>query len=194
MVVTCNDSARVATFEEWFDVVAVDAPCSGEGMFRKSDEACEQWSEANVAMCAERQWEILENAFRVLKPGGVLMYSTCTFNRTEDEEVVARAMEAFGDELEAVDDIAVGDDWGVVTGREGATSRKSQKSDIIMKIAIFAAVLAILALAYGVYNEWRVSHFDEPFISNTEIYEQEPVNAEKEVRNPDLDYITPKGN
>ena len=88
-------------------------------MFRKSDEACEQWSEANVAMCAERQWEILENAFRALKPGGVLMYSTCTFNRTEDEEVVARAMEAFGDELEAVDDIAVGDDWGVVTGREG---------------------------------------------------------------------------
>ena len=82
----------------------------------------------------------------------------------------------------------------VVTGREGATSRKSQKSDIIMKIAIFAAVLAILALAYGVYNEWRVSHFDEPFISNTEIYEQEPVSAEKEVRNPDLDYITPNGN
>ena len=82
----------------------------------------------------------------------------------------------------------------VVTGREGATSRKSQKSDIIMKIAIFAAVLAILALAYGVYNEWRVSHFDEPFISNTEIYEQEPESAEKEVRNPDLDYITPNGN
>ena len=82
----------------------------------------------------------------------------------------------------------------VVTGREGATSRKSQKSDIIMKIAIFAAVLAILPLAYGVYNEWRVSHFDEPFISNTEIYEQEPVSAEREVRNPDLDYITPKGN
>ncbi len=119
MVVTCNDSARVADFEEWFDVVAVDAPCSGEGMFRKSDEACEQWSEANVAMCAERQWEILENAFRALKPGGVLMYSTCTFNRTEDEDVVRRACEEFGDELLAVDDIPIGDDWGVVTGREG---------------------------------------------------------------------------
>lgn len=119
MVVTCNDSARVADFEEWFDVVAVDAPCSGEGMFRKSDEACEQWSEANVAMCAERQWEILENAFRALKPGGVLLYSTCTFNRTEDEDVVGRACEEFGDELLAVDDIPIGDDWGVVTGREG---------------------------------------------------------------------------
>lgn len=119
MVVTCNDSSRVADFEEWFDVVAVDAPCSGEGMFRKSDEACEQWSEANVAMCAERQWEILQNAFRSLKPGGVLLYSTCTFNRTEDEDVVGRACEEFGDELLAVDDIPIGDDWGVVTGREG---------------------------------------------------------------------------
>lgn len=119
MVVTCNDSARVADFEEWFDVVAVDAPCSGEGMFRKSDEACEQWSEANVAMCAERQWEILQNAFRSLKPGGVLLYSTCTFNRSEDEDVVGRACEEFGDELLAVDDIPIGDDWGVVTGREG---------------------------------------------------------------------------
>ncbi|MBO5331950.1 MAG: rRNA cytosine-C5-methylase [Alistipes sp.] len=119
MVVTCNDSARVADFEEWFDVVAVDAPCSGEGMFRKLDEACEQWSEANVAMCAERQWEILQNAFRSLKPGGVLLYSTCTFNRTEDEDVVGRACEEFGDELLAVDDIPIGDDWGVVTGREG---------------------------------------------------------------------------
>lgn len=120
MVVTCNDSAHVADFEEWFDVVAVDAPCSGEGMFRKSDEACEQWSEANVAMCAERQWEIVQNAFRALKSGGVLMYSTCTFNRSEDEDVVRRACEEFGDELETVDDIAVGEDWGVVTGREGA--------------------------------------------------------------------------
>lgn len=120
MVVTCNDSAHVADFEEWFDVVAVDAPCSGEGMFRKSDEACEQWSEANVAMCAERQWEIVQNAFRALKSGGVLMYSTCTFNRSEDEDVVRRACEEFGEELEAVDDIAVGEDWGVVTGREGA--------------------------------------------------------------------------
>lgn len=119
MVVTCNDSARVADFEEWFDVVAVDAPCSGEGMFRKSDEACEQWSEANVAMCAERQWEILQNAFRSLKPGGVLLYSTCTFNRTEDEDVVGRACEEFGDELLPVDDIPIGDDWGVVMGREG---------------------------------------------------------------------------
>ena len=82
----------------------------------------------------------------------------------------------------------------VVTGREGATSRKSNKSDIIMKIAIFAAALAILALAYGVYNEWRTSSYDEPFIKNSDIYDEAPASAAKEIRNPDLDYITPKQN
>ena len=82
----------------------------------------------------------------------------------------------------------------VVTGRESATSRKSNKSDIIMKIAIFAAALAILALAYGVYNEWRTSRFDGPYISNSDIYDEVPASAEREVRNPDLDYITPKQN
>ncbi|MBQ4533538.1 MAG: hypothetical protein IJA24_09910 [Alistipes sp.] len=80
----------------------------------------------------------------------------------------------------------------VVTGREYATSRRSNKSDIIMKIAIGAAVIATLALAYGFYNDWRNSHYDEPAISNEEIYEEAPASAEGGVRNPDLDYITPK--
>lgn len=119
MVVSCNDSSRFQQLEGWFDAVAVDAPCSGEGMFRKLDEAQEQWSEANVAMCAERQWEILQNAFAALRPGGVLMYSTCTFNRSEDEQVLERAIEAYGDDIEAVEDIEVGDGWGVVVGRVG---------------------------------------------------------------------------
>lgn len=79
----------------------------------------------------------------------------------------------------------------VVTGREYATSRRSNKSDIIMKIAIGAAVIATLALAYGFYNDWRNSHYDEPAISNEEIYEEAPASAEGGVRNPDLDYITP---
>lgn len=120
MVVTCNDSSRFQQLEEWFDAVAVDAPCSGEGMFRKLDEAQEQWSEANVAMCAERQWEILQNGFAALRRGGVLMYSTCTFNRSEDEQILERAMDAYSDELEAVEPIAVDDGWGVVVGRVGA--------------------------------------------------------------------------
>jgi 16S rRNA C967 or C1407 C5-methylase (RsmB/RsmF family) len=119
IVVACNDSSRLSAFEEWFDVVAVDAPCSGEGMFRKSDDACAQWSEANVAMCAERQWEILQNAFAALRAGGVLLYSTCTFNRSEDEDIVARLMEESGDELVEAPEVSVGEEWGVVTGRVG---------------------------------------------------------------------------
>lgn len=120
MVVSCNDSSRFRQVEEWFDAVAVDAPCSGEGMFRKLDEAQEQWSEANVAMCAERQWEIFQNAFEALKPGGVMLYSTCTFNRSEDENILERAMELYGESFEAVDEISVGDNWGVVVGQVGA--------------------------------------------------------------------------
>lgn len=119
MIVACNDSSRLTAFEGWFDAVAVDAPCSGEGMFRKSDEALEQWSEANVRMCAERQWEILQNAYQTLRAGGVLIYSTCTFNRTEDEEVVRRACDEWGEELEAVPAIDVDPSWGVEVGREG---------------------------------------------------------------------------
>lgn len=119
MVITCNDSSRAAQVEEWFDVVAVDAPCSGEGMFRKSDEANEQWSEGNVAMCAERQWEIVQNAFRALRPGGVLLYSTCTFNRSEDEDIVRRLMDEYGDELCEAAEVKTEEKWGVVVGREG---------------------------------------------------------------------------
>ncbi|MBR4994589.1 MAG: hypothetical protein IKY82_00860 [Alistipes sp.] len=83
-------------------------------------------------------------------------------------------------------------------GRKGAssrdygTSRRSNKSDIIMKIAIGAAVIATLALGYGLYNDWRNSRFDSDYIDNEQIYEQVPESAEGGVRNPDLDYITPK--
>ena len=74
----------------FFDKILVDAPCSGEGMFRKNDGAAEEWSPQNVRMCAERQDEILEEAYRMLAPGGRLVYSTCTFAPEEDEGSVAR--------------------------------------------------------------------------------------------------------
>ena len=80
----------------------------------------------------------------------------------------------------------------VVTGREGATSRKSRKSDLIMKIAIGAAIIATLALAYGFYNDWRNQQFlNEGLYDDEQIYNDAPASAEEGVRNPDLDYITP---
>ena len=119
VAVTCGDAARAAAMTEWFDAVAVDAPCSGEGMFRKSEEARQQWSEAAVVMCAERQVEIALNAFRALRRGGIFIYSTCTFNRTEDEEVLRRIGAELGDELCESADVDADASWGVVTGREG---------------------------------------------------------------------------
>ena len=82
----------------------------------------------------------------------------------------------------------------VVTGREYSNSRKSVTSDMFIKLAIVAAVIATIALAYGLWNDWRASRFDEPMIDNSEIYEQVPESAEGEVRNPDLDYIQPYKN
>ena len=82
-----------ARFPLFFDRVLVDAPCSGEGMFRKEEQALMQWSPENVMMCARRQQEILEDAARIVKPGGVLIYSTCTFSEAENEAVIGRFLE-----------------------------------------------------------------------------------------------------
>ena len=76
-------------FPAFFDRIVVDAPCSGEGMFRKEEAAIPNWSPENVALCADRQRTILSAADRMLKPGGTLVYSTCTFSRDEDEENVS---------------------------------------------------------------------------------------------------------
>ena len=88
-VVVLNEKPEnLAGFENHFDYVFVDAPCSGEGMFRKNPETIAEWSEDNVKMCAERQKEILSYAEKLVKGGGKLIYSTCTFSMEEDEEVV----------------------------------------------------------------------------------------------------------
>ena len=84
-------------FIAFFDRILVDAPCSGEGMFRKNDNAGEEWSEENVALCAERQDGILDCAATMLKPGGRLVYSTCTFAPAEDEGSVSRFLETHPD-------------------------------------------------------------------------------------------------
>lgn len=77
-------------FEEYFDRILVDAPCSGEGMFRKNEVACEEWSPENVQLCADRRDGILECAARMLVPGGRLVYSTCTFAPAENEGSISR--------------------------------------------------------------------------------------------------------
>lgn len=97
-IVTNEDSFVLAShFPGLFNAIQVDAPCSGEGMFRKLPEAIEQWSIENVAICAARQKEILDNAAVMLKPGGVIVYSTCTFSKEENEDVIEYFLERHPD-------------------------------------------------------------------------------------------------
>ena len=96
VMVTCNTPKQIGESSLLFDLIAVDAPCSGEGMFRKDEGAVCDWSLRNVEMCAVRQREIIEDIWPALKPGGYLIYSTCTFNRYEDEDNVRWIIERFG--------------------------------------------------------------------------------------------------
>ena len=80
-------------FVEYFDRILVDAPCSGEGMFRKNEDAMTEWSKENVMLCAERQDGILSHAASMLRPGGRLVYSTCTFAPEENEGSISRFLE-----------------------------------------------------------------------------------------------------
>lgn len=87
-MVTCDNPRALGALTNMFDVIAADVPCSGEGMFRKDDEAIAQWSPALVEQCSARQRVILADVWNALKPGGLLIYSTCTYNRQENEEIV----------------------------------------------------------------------------------------------------------
>lgn len=89
-IITQNKPADFAALANWFDIVLVDAPCSGEGLFRKDKDAIDEWSERNVELCATRQTEILEYATIALKPGGYLIYSTCTYEPAENDNQIGR--------------------------------------------------------------------------------------------------------
>jgi NOL1/NOP2/fmu family ribosome biogenesis protein len=97
-VVTSLDTAELPKmFRAVFDLVIADVPCSGEGMFRKSDEALSEWSEENVCSCQRRQLEIMKNLPSLVKPGGYLLYSTCTYSPEENEETVAAFLDRHAD-------------------------------------------------------------------------------------------------
>ncbi len=108
--VTNETPARLSEkFPGYFDRVLVDAPCSGEGMFRKNEVACEEWSPENVTLCAARQDEILDCAAQMLRPGGRMVYSTCTFAPAENEGSISRFLERHSEfTLLSIDKAAMG--------------------------------------------------------------------------------------
>ena len=113
VMVTNNMAKDFSSFPHLFDLVLVDAPCSGEGMFRKDEIAVEEWSLQNVEMCAARQRDILTDVWPALKPGGLLIYSTCTFNATENEDNALWAAAELGAEFVYVE---ADKNWGISPG------------------------------------------------------------------------------
>jgi 16S rRNA C967 or C1407 C5-methylase (RsmB/RsmF family)/NOL1/NOP2/fmu family ribosome biogenesis protein len=95
VIVTNSDPATFARLENFFDVIVIDAPCSGSGLFRREPEAIGEWSEQNVQLCYQRQQRILADVFPALKEGGVLIYSTCSYSKEEDENIGDWLMDAF---------------------------------------------------------------------------------------------------
>lgn len=109
-VVTNNMPSDWGAWHNYFDVIATDVPCSGEGMFRKDDTAISEWSPENVSNCAIRQKGILSDVWDALRPGGLLVYSTCTYNLEENEEMVQYLVSEFGAEPLAVE---INEQWGI---------------------------------------------------------------------------------
>lgn len=110
VVVTNNDPSAFGRLPGYFDLAVIDAPCSGSGMFHKDHNAIDEWSLANVKLCSERQQRILAAATPAIKTGGYLFYSTCSYSRDENEDMVDWIMDEFGFESVSVD---VREEWGI---------------------------------------------------------------------------------
>jgi len=116
VVVTNNDPRDFQRIENYFDVIVVDAPCSGSGLFRRDPEAIEEWSEHNVALCSQRQQRILADVLPSLKYGGMLIYSTCSYSQQEDEEICNWLTEEF--QISNFK-LKIENEWGIIETDKG---------------------------------------------------------------------------
>ena len=116
IAVTSNTPEAIGKLTSFFDMVMVDAPCSGEGLWRKDPDAVKEWSPANVEMCAARQKDILKNVWNALKENGLLIYSTCTYNRKENEDNVCWIAQELGADIVSVN---IDASWGVTCSNAG---------------------------------------------------------------------------
>lgn len=115
-LVTNGDTAKFTNLPHFFDLVLVDAPCSGSGLFRKQPDAVEYWSEKAVMECSKRQKEILINLNRAIKPGGYLLYSTCSYSIEENENISQWLIEEQNFTLKKIN---VNKNWGIVESEYG---------------------------------------------------------------------------
>ena len=110
-IVSNNDPKDFSRLKGFFDIILVDAPCSGSGMFRKDPDAMNEWSEANVNLCHQRQERILADVYPALKEDGYLIYSTCSYSVEENEDILDWLCSAF--DMESIR-IPIDGDWGIV--------------------------------------------------------------------------------
>lgn len=110
IIVSNNKPSDFSIIEDYFDLLLIDAPCSGEGMFRKDPQSIDEWSVENVKQCALRQREIIDAVWGTLKAEGYLFYSTCTYNREENEEMVAWLCDKYEAEIVS---LPIDDSWGI---------------------------------------------------------------------------------
>lgn len=115
-IVTNNDPEEIGRLTHLFDVIVTDVPCSGEGMFRKDTDSTGEWSVAGVTLCAGRQRRILQDVWDALKPGGLLIYSTCTYNTEENEDNIQYIIDQLGAEALPV---PVNDEWQITGALKG---------------------------------------------------------------------------
>ena len=111
VVVTNNDPKEFSKLENYFDVIVVDAPCSGSSLFRRDPAAIEEWSENNVQLCSQRQQRILADVWPALKKDGILIYSTCSYSTAEDEEIMDWIT---GQLSSANSQLKFQNDWGII--------------------------------------------------------------------------------
>jgi NOL1/NOP2/fmu family ribosome biogenesis protein len=155
-IVTCNRSSDFLPFQGLFDVVLVDAPCSGEGMFRKDEEAVEQWTEGLVRQCSFIQKNILDDAIRLVAENGLLIYSTCTWEEQENEDNIAQLYHKYGDILEPAE-IAVKPEWGLYEVEIGAGKGRVQKGYYcfphrVKGEGLFVTAMRVKASVKGKFN------------------------------------------
>ncbi len=124
VIVTNNDPSAFQKLEGYFDVMVADAPCSGSGLFRKDEEAIEEWNLNNVQLCSQRQQRILADALPALKENGILIYSTCSYSKEEDEDIMDWLAEEFG--MENLE-LRTEENWNIVETQSSKTNSKGYR-------------------------------------------------------------------
>ena len=178
-VVTHNDPEHFSPLDGFFDLVLVDAPCSGEGMFRKDPQARAEWSPENVLLCSARQKRIVDTAGELVKGGGYFLYATCTFNEKENEEILRFLTEEFA--FEPVR-IPLDPSWGIVETEVNTEDGTFYGYRFFPhKVAGEGFFITALRRPEGAYTQLAPSNKEFKHHSLKRVGEKESVELDKEV-------------